>query len=115
MARSAAAWARSAFPRLRATSITAWSIRAASIGLQVTLLGDFNNDGMVGNADYVVWRKGLGTTYTPADYDVWRTHYGETPNAGPGAGAGGAIPEPTSVALLLIGWLPLCCRRRVRR
>jgi autotransporter-associated beta strand protein len=85
------------------------------IGLQVSLLGDFNNDGMIGNADYVVWRKGLGTTYTPADYDVWRAHYGETPSAGPGTGAGGAIPEPTSVALLLIGWLPLCCRRRVRR
>ena len=26
--------------------------------------GDFNNDGKVDAADYVVWRKGFGTTYT---------------------------------------------------
>jgi autotransporter-associated beta strand protein len=86
----------------------------SAISLLVSLLGDFNNDGMVGNADYVVWRKGLGTTHTPADYDVWRAHFGETPNPGPGVGAAGAVPEPASAVLLLFGWLPFCCRRRVR-
>jgi len=32
--------------------------------------GDFNNNGVVDAADYVVWRKGLGTTYDQNDYGV---------------------------------------------
>ena len=32
--------------------------------------GDFNDDGIVDGSDYVVWRKGLGTTYTQSDYDT---------------------------------------------
>jgi hypothetical protein len=30
--------------------------------------GDFDQDGTVDAADYVVWRKGLGTTYSQTDY-----------------------------------------------
>ena len=40
--------------------------------------GDYNRDGTVDAADYVVWRSGLGTTYTQADYDVWRANFGQT-------------------------------------
>jgi probable HAF family extracellular repeat protein len=32
--------------------------------------GDFNHDGTVNAADYVVWRKGLGTTYTQEDFNT---------------------------------------------
>ena len=39
------------------------------------LPGDFNNDGTVDAADYVVWRKSDGT---PAGYNAWRTHFGQT-------------------------------------
>jgi len=56
------------------------------------LLGDYNRDGSVDAADYVVWRKRLGAaitlpnedpTVTPGmvtseDFDVWRSHFGET-------------------------------------
>ena len=35
-----------------------------------TLYGDYNRNGIVDAADYAVWRKGLGTTYTQNDYDV---------------------------------------------
>lgn len=87
----------------------------SQIALVVSLLGDFNFDGIVSNADYVVWRKGLGTTYTQADYDLWRAHYGETPNAGPGAGAGSAVPEPAGFALLLLGCLGIMSMRQSRR
>ena len=59
--------------------------------------GDYNANGKVDGADYVVWRNGLGTIYTPADYDVWRAHFGE--NAGSGASLS-AIPEPATCALL---------------
>jgi hypothetical protein len=73
--------------------------------ISVGLAGDFNNNGSVDAADYVVWRKGLGTTYTQADYDVWRAHFGQTIGSGTGAtgsaSAGTAVPESSSLFLLL--------------
>ena len=56
----------------------------ASLVLQAgaaTLPGDFNNDGTVDAADYVVWRKGLGTIYTQDDYNVWRATSAKPPAA----------------------------------
>jgi autotransporter-associated beta strand protein len=79
-----------------------WNIDygANLVTLSVTLPGDFNGDGVVDAADYVVWRKGLGTTFTPGDYDTWRTHLGQT--ASPGAGVVFvAVPEPE--AWLMVG------------
>ena len=35
------------------------------------LPGDYSNNGVVDTADYVVWRKRLGTTYTQNDYNVY--------------------------------------------
>jgi hypothetical protein len=46
----------------------------------------------VNAADYITWRKGLGTTYTQAAYDVWRAHFGET------AGSGAALPSAESLS-----------------
>jgi hypothetical protein len=46
-----------------------------SVGLQ----GDFNLDGAVNAADYVVWRKNPGGTLTPADYGKWRSNFGAGP------------------------------------
>ena len=54
----------------------------AHLDLGPTLAGDFNEDGVVDAADYVVWRKGLGTTYTQKDYDTWRAHFGQTAGIG---------------------------------
>ncbi|MEX0642275.1 MAG: GH25 family lysozyme [Pirellulales bacterium] len=85
------------------------------INLLVTMLGDFNNDGIANNADYVVWRNGLGTIYMQSDYNAWRAHFGETASSGSGVGAGAAVPEPATAALLLCGLLPFCCGRRLRR
>jgi hypothetical protein len=68
--------------------------------------GDYNRDATVDAADYVVWRKGLGTTYTPADYDVWRANFGQT--IGSGAALPSAdplpigVPEPSSHTLLAV-------------
>lgn len=68
----------------------------------VPLPGDFDNNGVVDMADYVVWRHGLGTTYTQNDYDVWRTHFGTTSGGGSqlADGQSAAVPEP-SLAMLL--------------
>ena len=37
-----------------------------------SLPGDFNNDGTVDAADYVVWRKNPGGIYTQNDFNLWR-------------------------------------------
>jgi T5SS/PEP-CTERM-associated repeat protein len=68
------------------------------------LAGDFNADGFVDAADYAVWRKGMGTIYTPEDFNVWRAHFGQT-SGGPGAGGSGAptVPEPTTALILIFG------------
>jgi hypothetical protein len=70
-----------------------------------SLPGDFNQDGTVDAADYIIWRKGLGTTYTQDDYTTWRTNFGAT--FGNSASQfvalplSSAIPEPMSVLLFL--------------
>jgi hypothetical protein len=82
--------------------------------------GDYNGDERVDAADYIVWRKTLGSSgfFLPADgnadnqinaldLDVWRAHFGET--AGGGAGStprqSPSVPESQSVVLLAIGGL----------
>jgi hypothetical protein len=59
--------------------------------------GDYNQDGTINAADYVVWRKYDGSQ---AGYDLWRTNFGRT--AGAGAVGPGIVPEPASVFLLLM-------------
>jgi fibronectin-binding autotransporter adhesin len=69
--------------------------------------GDFNHNGIVDAADYVVWRKGLGATYTQSDYDVWRARFGQTAGSGASASANAAAPEPATAVLLILaaaGW-----------
>jgi hypothetical protein len=82
---------------------------------QPPILGDYNHDGVVDAADYTVWRDTLGSTtdlrangdntgasagvIDLADYAFWTSHFGN--HAGSGAGA--AIPEPSTDALLVIG------------
>jgi autotransporter-associated beta strand protein len=85
--------------------------------LQVTtfipppLAGDFNTDGVVDAADYVVWRNGLDVTYTEADYDVWRANFGRTTAAGASNSAPAAVPEPFSLVLLMLA-VPIFIRNR---
>ena len=78
------------------------------------LAGDFNRNGVVDAADYVVWRKGLGTIYVAADYDVWRTHFGATSGAG---SLSTAVPEPSFASVALAGSAAMwrAWRRRPRR
>jgi hypothetical protein len=73
-----------------------------------SLPGDFNNDGTVDAADYVVWRATDGTQH---GYDDWRSHFGQTAGTGAtGAASAPAVPEPSAIMLLAVGVLLLSCR-----
>lgn len=82
------------------------------IQLSPLLPGDFNDDGIVDAADYTVWRDGLGTTYTNADYDTWRAHFGQSINSSASGATDrhGAVPEPASIALLMLASTMIYCR-----
>ena len=80
------------------------------------LTGDYNNNGKVDAADYVVYRNTLGQTGSglaadgngnnqidPGDYDVWLAHFGEMSGSSATAGlSSSAIPEPTPLILYAI-------------
>jgi hypothetical protein len=54
-----------------------------------------------------VWHKGLGTTYTPTDYNVWRANFGRTAGSGSGVSQNASVPEPTTLVMFvatLIGY-----------
>jgi hypothetical protein len=77
----------------------------------ISLPGDFNNDGSVDAADYVVWRKNPGGF--PADaYATWRSYFGQPLGSGSGPATGSAVPEPSTLLLLLSGASGVCFRRR---
>jgi hypothetical protein len=66
--------------------------------------GDFNDDGNVNAADYVVWRKGLGTIYTQDDFNTWRANFGATLGAGATATTtNDTVPEPSLLISFLLG------------
>jgi hypothetical protein len=84
----------------------------------LTVPGDFNGNSFVDAADYAVWRKGLGTTYTQADYDLWRAHFGQTAasaSAKPAGSAASAVPEPRMFCLAALALIPFVIRIRTRR
>jgi hypothetical protein len=63
--------------------------------------GDYNFDGSVDAADYVVWRKGIGGDFSPDDYAVWKQHFGEAVAGSLNTVTSDAIPEPSNVSLIL--------------
>jgi len=83
--------------------------------LSVGIAGDYNNNGSVDAADYILWRNNvqplpnnevvtIGTT-EPGDYTEWRARFGN-PGSGSGAGAtdsaSAAVPEPPSGVLAFL-------------
>jgi hypothetical protein len=90
---------------------------------QITLMaaglpGDYNNDGQVDAADYVVWRHDAANHGgDPEGYNTWRQNFGNSSASGSNAiSAGVAAPEPATVALILLANAQLMAwKRRVRK
>jgi hypothetical protein len=86
---------------------------------EVRLRGDYNKNGIVDAADYIVWRKSFGNPITLAnetasigivdgeDYDAWRANFGAAASSGASTVADNSsnisVPEPQSGMLLLGG------------
>jgi hypothetical protein len=81
---------------MRQISIVLFLAVTANICLAVPvgLPGDYNDDGVVNEADYVVWRNAhgsldplpndpIGGTISVQQYDQWKANYGTTVGAGP--------------------------------
>jgi alpha-tubulin suppressor-like RCC1 family protein len=106
------------------TNLTGMRVTGISTGIYESLLvaeprleGDYNDNGVVDAADYVVWRDTLEQLVLPGrgadgfangeitalDYRYWKARFGNTLGAGDAAGlANLAVPEPSAVALLLL-------------
>jgi len=73
------------------------------------LPGDFNNDSRVDGADFLVWQRGGSPSPLSAeDLNAWKAGYG-APAASPSIGA---VPEPSTVALLILASAGIFRRRR---
>jgi T5SS/PEP-CTERM-associated repeat protein len=76
--------------------------------------GDYNNNGTVDAADYVLWRNGgpLQNDPTPdvqpADYEFWRARFGTS--AIGASHAASAVPEPTTLVLFLLAAISILNR-----
>ncbi len=77
--------------------------------------GDFNLDGIVDGADFLVYQQGIGTLYDAVDLSIWKQNYGMIVPIPLGAGLA-AVPEPgTCVLALMIGLVSLRSTRRRSR
>jgi autotransporter-associated beta strand protein len=100
-------------------------LMVTTMGTVQLLAGDYNGNGVVDAADYVLWRDALGSNtqlqnegpgvtpgmVTQEDYTTWRANFGRT--AGSGAGLSAAVPEPTTWMLFVIcGLISLVSIRR---
>jgi len=75
--------------------------------------GDYSGNGAIDAADYTLWQDSVGQTVANGtgadgvpdgvidhlDYLFWKTQFA---NAGSGSSSGGAVPEPSSLALVLL-------------
>jgi hypothetical protein len=95
----------------------------ATLTVTLALPGDFNNDGTVDAADYVVWRKNLDTQnvlpndispgmVTQHDYALWRANFGKSRPAAGRSAANSHVPEPVPTALVVCGVIGLAAMRR---
>ena len=91
-----------------ATTTSDGTFNVVPIEPPIGVPGDYNNNGTVDAADYVLWRSGAALENevatpgenTAEDYTEWRARFGNTSDSGGTATA--AVPEPGTVMLSLL-------------
>jgi hypothetical protein len=79
-----------------------YDARVVYVGTTPVTPGDYNLDGKVDAADYVLWRKNPAAHGgDPAGFNTWRANFGTGSGAGSGLG-GGAVPEPRVCVVLAV-------------
>jgi hypothetical protein len=90
----------------------------------ITLAGDYNDNGVVDAADYVLWRSALNSgdmlsneTASPGivdqdDYAAWRANFGAARSFTARAVDAGMVPEPTGILLFWAAGVALWVIRR---
>ncbi len=104
--------------------------------IQLAVAGDYNHNGSVDQADYMVWRQSFGSATVldadgdlngvvdAADFVVWRKNFGNSLPPGSGSFEGGSslelggmgVPEPSAgllTCLVGLAFLPRVRRQRV--
>ncbi|HEX4412785.1 MAG TPA: glycosyl hydrolase family 18 protein [Lacipirellulaceae bacterium] len=88
-----------------------------------TLMGDFDGDHEMNDADYDIWRSTFGSTtdlradangngvVDLADYLIWREH---AASPGSGVSVGSQVPEPATMCSLVLGSFVVLGIRRMR-
>ncbi len=90
----------------RAPNVESLSSKMHAAILQVVAPGDFNFDGQVGGADFLLWQRGGSpTTLSPSDLAAWEANYGHSSNPA----ASRAVPEPSAAMLIMGGIMAVFC------
>jgi len=110
-----------------AANISDEYFKGAGIISVISLAGDFNANGVVDMADYVLWRENVGQAAGTlandttggivgnSQYNLWRANFGNVMGSGSGSQfSGAAVPEPTAIGLMLVSLAGFVSRRRVR-
>jgi T5SS/PEP-CTERM-associated repeat protein len=107
-----------------------WDVEVTDNAVRLNVVqapdGDYNRDGAVDTADFIVWRRMLGQTgnrlaadgngdgtVDQSDHSFWRIRFGNSIHSGSAAiGAAASVPEPTGAVLLLLAAISLNRKRK---
>jgi hypothetical protein len=99
-----------------------FEINVSQLPLPPVLAGDYNGDGTVSAADFVLWRRTVGSTadlaadgnrdgiIDQADYEIWRGNFGAIQSETGQSTA--AVPEPETVLTTILAILLVVALRR---
>jgi beta-glucanase (GH16 family) len=94
---------------------------------QTSVTGDYNDDGLVDSADYVVWRKTLDQTgigliadasgngsVGPEDFEIWRKDFESSVLPAANTASALSIPEPVAAVPVAVGLFLIYTQRFAR-